>query len=529
MITQDEACTRLRTVLDAKANKVSEVSQDGHAWRLYDATQVVTAPDANGRPVTSLRPAAQSIALTLCTTATFRPGKEKAYDGQNDALAYKRDLENEAISLGKIQYRYKDDNYLAEGCRVDRRRELYWVNPADNRVAKVLPEDWILDNFVRVAETYWSIPKTFQLRLLLKGRNDAAFSDEVLRLLEPHDPLTIRFATMFMPNGYNQMYRSNPLQTNNFSTMTSDSTYEHEVGHAFGLDDEYGGKDGKGGGKNDCHASIYAALSPTTYQMCESGASEVRSVYHYIAVSRYVSKQNECGGDSDCGSGEYCDKGTLTVGKNQCVALKADNETCDLVLGGDRQCRSGRCNLGRCFTPGSVAMGGTCYTDGACRNGKCSAVDGTRGSCVCNADSQCGSGSFCNAGLDLAHNSCQALKDDNEICDIAGGGHQCKSGRCNLGRCYTPASVGAGGTCYNDAACQTGKCSAIDGTRGSCVCKVDQDCGAGQWCDAGLDTKLNVCRGKLDAGQSCGKAGSVGNDHKCKSGECSGFPKYQCQ
>jgi hypothetical protein len=40
---------------------------------------------------------------------------------------------------------------------------------------------------------------------------------------------------------------------------------------------------------------------------------------------------------------------------------------------------------------------------------------------------------------------------------------------------------------------------------------------------------VNACRPKLDKGEKCGKFGSVGNDHKCKSGECSGAPKYECK
>jgi hypothetical protein len=151
-------------------------------------------------------------------------------------------------------------------------------------------------------------------------------------------------------------------------------------------------------------------------------------------------KQDECGSDSECSSTEYCDKGTITVGKNQCVALKSDNESCDVV----------------------------------------------------------------------------------------GGGHQCKGGHCVVpGHCSTPNSVAMGGMCYTDDACKEGKCSAIDGAKGTCVCKEDSDCGSGKWCDAGLDTKVNACRAKLNKGQSC--AGVAGNDHKCKSDECSGFPKYTCK
>ena len=173
-------------------------------------------------------------------------------------------------------------------------------------------------------------------------------------------------------------------------------------------------------------------------------------------------------------------------------------------------------------------MGGTCYIDAACDAGKCSAVDGARGSCVCKSDTDCGTGLWCNAGLDVTGNRCLPLKADNAACDVVGGGHQCRGGQCAYGRCYTANAVAMGGTCYVDAACGAGKCSAVDGTRGTCVCKDDGDCGSGNWCDAGFDAKLNACRVKLAAGESCGKLGSVGNDHKCKSGKCSGAPFYKC-
>jgi hypothetical protein len=463
----------------------------GHAWELYDASQV-----KGGKLQTNARP----IAETLCATSTFFPGKENKYDGQNELDSHKRDPENKFISLGKIQYRYKrKTEFVVEGCRVDEKRDLFWLDPADGRLVKFKPQDFVLDNFVRVAEEYWSVPGSFELKLLMKGRNEGRFSKETLDLLRDGDHLTVHFATKFLPYQGNQMYKSNIIQFNNFSTMTTDGTYWHEVGHAFGLDDEYGGEKNDGTGKkNDCESPLYAAFSPASYQMCDAGVEgEPKSIYHYVAVSRYITKQSECGEDGDCASGEYCDKGMLTVGKNQCVTI--------------------------------VAIGGTCFNDKGCLSGKCSSIDGTKGTCVCNGDTDCGPGQYCDSGTDLTKNACKPLKNDNEPCDAISGAWHCKSGHCKFGRCYTPQSVPMGGTCFNDDACKAGKCTAVDAFAGTCVCKTDSDCGPGKWCDGGLDAKANACREKLNKGASCGKAGSVGNDHKCKSGQCSGFPDYKCK
>ena len=149
---------------------------------------------------------------------------------------------------------------------------------------------------------------------------------------------------------------------------------------------------------------------------------------------------------------------------------------------------------------------------------------------TCKKDTDCDDGEYCNAGADLKRNSCVAQKSDNETCDLVGGGHQCKSGHCRFSRCYTPDAANIGDTCYMDDACRSGRCSDIDGVKGVCVCNDDNDCGSSSsYCDKGIDTKINACRPKLSNGAKCGKAGSFGNDHKCKSGKCSGFPKYECK
>ena len=168
----------------------------------------------------------------------------------------------------------------------------------------------------------------------------------------------------------------------------------------------------------------------------------------------------------------------------------------------------------------NVDLGGTCSKNADCSSGRCTGALGAYGVCVCDGDSDCGSGQWCNAGADFKQNKCETLKNDTDSCPAVGGGHACKSGTCNLGRCYTADSVAMGGTCYLDAACKLGKCSAVDGAKGSCVCKEDVDCGSGKWCDAGLDLKQNACKLKLDKGEVCGKVGELGVGHRCKSGDC---------
>lgn len=150
----------------------------------------------------------------------------------------------------------------------------------------------------------------------------------------------------------------------------------------------------------------------------------------------------------------------------------------------------------------------------------------------CGKDSDCQSGEWCDAGADLKANVCRPLRKDNEACPAIGGGHACVSGKCSFGRCYTENSVSAGGGCFVNSQCRTGKCSSANGLDGTCVCDADADCGSGQWCNKGLDLKVNRCERKLARGEVCGTVGEVGVGHRCLSGSCkvSGLStKLKCQ
>ena len=500
-----------RPVTDAEKGVIGPSDKSGPAWLFYENDQV-TNETAAGLSQTVVKSNAKSIAHTLCSDTTYTKGKDK-YDGQSGFNSHKRDRENKHITLGRIQYRYKslDPNNVKEGCRVDKNKALYYADPllgqnANGKaiVRKVLPGDWVLENFVAVAEEYWSRSPDFRLRLWLKGFNDDDIHQNIQRRFEPDDHLTLNFATKFM-RGNNQMYKSNAYQYNNFSTMTNDGTYMHEVGHAMGLDDEYGASAnilglveiGEDSACDNGHFNSLGTPLPETYMMCDGYAdSEVTTVYQYLAVSRYGTKQRECKQDSQCNVGEWCDAG-LDLKRNTCRVLLADGANCPAINGG-RTCESGHCRFGQCYTPNSVPMGGQCFTQDQCQLGKCNnAIDGTPGTCVCKQDKDCGDNRYCDGGLDLQQNQCRSLSANNAACPAINGGRTCQSGLCQWGRCFEPKSVNIGGTCYVNDACKNGKCSSINGTKGQCVCDSDNDCGNNSVCKKGiLGIGINQCVGE---------------------------------
>jgi hypothetical protein len=203
--------------------------------------------------------------------------------------------------------------------------------------------------------------------------------------------------------------------------------------------------------------------------------------------------EGACSDDTECRDGEFCTAGVLDLTRNVCKEKKSVGSTCT----DKRQCASDRCSFGRCATADE-----------------------------CQADKDCPSGNYCGDPI-TGQRTCKPRLADGALCTKA---EQCRAGRCKAGFCSAAASVAMGGTCRFEDECRVGKCNApIDAaTQGICVCKSDADCGAGLYCNGGIDLKTNRCEAKLDKGDKCGAVASVGNDHKCKSGSCSGFPKYVC-
>jgi microsomal dipeptidase-like Zn-dependent dipeptidase len=220
-----------------------------------------------------------------------------------------------------------------------------------------------------------------------------------------------------------------------------------------------------------------------------------------------------CKTDQDCGPGNFCDTGTLTVGRNVCKRKLNDGQLCTT----GRACASGTCDV-RCIRPNSQPMGGSCYVNAECREGKCSAaLFGTiNGKCVCDSNADCSSSQYCYKGFaDIGTNECRARKADGQSCTSA---DQCGGGACRAATCYTPGSKAFGQSCNFNAECRQGTCSAelLGLVNGSCVCNEDSHCGAGNYCNKGVaGIGSNDCRPKLNKGQLCTK------DHQCKSNRCS--------
>jgi Dickkopf N-terminal cysteine-rich region len=303
---------------------------------------------------------------------------------------------------------------------------------------------------------------------------------------------------------------------NHMHTGSSTGTIGHELGHYLGLDDEYGENEN---GKKDCE--ILYPKADEHYIMCEAeaGRDGAMGLYPWIITRRYaIADEYQCKDDNDCDAGEFCDKGTVTVGRNQCVSLRSEEAACSR----DGQCDTGmKCQgkpVGKCIFEASVALGRDCIKDAQCVTGSCN----TDGACQCSSNTHCGGDAYCDKGglLGVGQNTCVTLRAENASCSAD---DQCRSPAiCKgkpAGRCVTESSVALGGGCTRDAQCQSNSCN----TDGVCQCKDAGDCGDGRYCDTGsLGVGKNTCVREKPRGASCSA------DKQCTAGmECKGIVGFK--
>ena len=305
--------------------------------------------------------------------------------------------------------------------------------------------------------------------------------------------------------------------------MTLDTTYQHEVGHAFGLDDEYA----KEGTLRDCGNPAYSGLQSGDYKMCDELTTEVRSIYHYIAASRYVTKQSECQTDPDCKSGEYCDAG-VDLTKNACRPLKADGAACALA-GGGHQCVSGMCARGALLYAGLGRDRRDLLHRRRLRQGEVQRRGRLARVCVCKEDTDCGRRARkCGATPEPTSSRIPARRSrpTERAATWSAAGIDAwaapASSRAAIRRARWPWAGAASSTTPASSA----NAAASTARMGPALARRTRTAAAG---GATRASTLNACHAKLAKGADCGKVGSVGNDHKCASGECSGFPNYKCK
>ena len=218
-----------------------------------------------------------------------------------------------------------------------------------------------------------------------------------------------------------------------------------------------------------------------------------------------------CADDDHCLGNQYCDRGWLTVGKNQCVARKAYGAGCSR----DEQCGTGRvCQgkpLGKCITPNSVGIAGRCIKDQECTTGSCD----KDGRCQCRADNDCNGNQYCDKGwLTVGKNQCVAFKAYGANCSRD---DQCRSPSiCKgwpAGKCITEDSLNLGARCIKDAECKTGSCD----KDGRCQCKKSSDCGSGRYCDTGtVGIGKNSCKRSKGRNETCSANKQCGAGLSCK-------------
>ena len=222
---------------------------------------------------------------------------------------------------------------------------------------------------------------------------------------------------------------------------------------------------------------------------------------------------DKCPEGADCLSSDICQSGYLNrpygycswvAGLGTCRELKAIQEFCGTVGGGDEECYSGQCTCNKC-----VESDGLMYPGGPCRT-----------------DSQCQSSHYCSGASGVAcTGTCVEKLGFKESCTFD---DRCDSGQCTCNRCVeADGLVYPGGPCRVNSQCQSSYfCSGFTAgsvCSGACEYKLANGISCNQvryghdqcqsgWCYCWAGSCS--CRAKLGQSQSCTK------DVNCLSNNC---------
>lgn len=252
-----------------------------------------------------------------------------------------------------------------------------------------------------------------------------------------------------------------------------------------------------------------------------------------------------CGGDNDCASGK-CDSSSglpmcTATGEKQMGASCAEDAEC----AGAGACATCRASAAGGATTCQIAGAqgeycddwGDCAMDLGCTSNVCSTV-GEGVDCYGPSQSVCASGLACVATVDCSQydddqTACEANKYcyyDQGICDVGMGvcvkppeSGACAYGLCAMGKYCDPSSDTCVARAALDQLCTTDGAGAPVCLEGlGCIggyckrpCEVNEDCGAGKYCD----TQLEVAECKALATSSCASTVECAADKYCHTGD----------